>query len=102
MQTRSHNFLQRVAIERRVLQLVNKHGIGVVPLAGLTHPAIHRWADQFCLDSRPQAEIALLVEISMRLRVDADKSKQVFDSKPVPNSLVELADELEVLLCTAP
>ncbi len=34
----------------------------------------------------------------MRLNVDADKSKQVFDSMPVPNSLNELATEIEGLL----
>ena len=73
-----------------------------MPLAGLTSSAIRAWAGQSSLHAQPQTVLSLLVEISMRLSIDADKSKQVFDSKPVPNSLVELTNELENLLRARP
>lgn len=98
MQTRSDNFQKRVSIERKVLQLINSGRSCTVPLAGLTKPAIQRWAKQTGAQAQHRELLPLLAEISARLSVEADKSKQVFDSKPVSSSLAKLVNEIERLL----
>jgi len=98
MQTRSENFQQRVSIERRVLQLINTHRYSKIKLPGLSMAAINCWEKQNDELLQREKVVSLLREFSARLNVEADKSKQVFDSIPVPNSLAMLAGELEELL----
>jgi len=98
MQTRSDNFQQRVSIERKLLQLINTRFGTVGQLPGLSMAAIDHWEMQNTAFPNREKIVSLLKEFSMRLNVEADKSKQVFDSMPVPNSLNELASEIEDLL----
>ena len=98
MQIRSENFHHRVSVERKVLQMINRHWGSRHQLAGLTMPAINQWAKQNSVLIEKNEVLSLLVEFSARLNIEADKSKQVFDSIPVPSSLEELANRLELLL----
>ncbi|VWB98306.1 hypothetical protein BPS26883_04756 [Burkholderia pseudomultivorans] len=87
-------FRDRVAVEREVLHLVNRPLFGPTELCGLTANAIGSWAravaksglSQRVVDDLEQA----LLEISGRCRLNADKSRDVFeDGELVPRGTVE-------------
>lgn len=72
-------FTDRVALERRVLALVNKHFD--TPLNGLTQVAIDNWGKA---NIHLPFEILNLVEIiAKRARIDVDGSREVFTDDSV-------------------
>lgn len=100
-------FRDRVAVEREVLHLVNRPLFAPAELCGLTTNAIGSWArvvarsglSRQTVDSLEQT----LLEISGRCRLNADKSRDVFeDGELVPRGTVEacvdaLNQQLEAL-----
>lgn len=71
-------FADRVAIEREVLTAVNAHYVQM-PLNGLTEVAIDSWQRSL---SFPSSEIVDLIRnISKRVKLDVDASRDVFDEE---------------------
>lgn len=88
-------FGERVNIERRVLNLVNGSHISNAELAGLSIQAINKWAEttvsQPALLQNFLHVKNLLVEIAERLRLNSDKSRDVFESDElVPKSTIDV------------
>ena len=77
------NFLTRVNVERDLLRLVNESGKFEEPLHGTTVGAVKNWVAR---GSETEAGAnyvylgPLLLEVSERLRVNADKSRDVFET----------------------
>ena len=92
MTDRFSGFRHRVALEREILQQVNAVAQVSVPLAGLTIAAIDGWISQNLTIGQESRIVSLLRELSARLAIEADKSKQVFDSTPVTYSIEVVAD----------
>lgn len=87
-------FKERVDIERQVLSLVNGSQISQAELAGLSIPAINKWAESTLLQAPALQNLSyvkhLLVEITQRLRLNSDKSRDVFeDDELIPRNTIE-------------
>jgi hypothetical protein len=92
-------FTDRVALERRVLSLVNR--CSDAPLNGLTQVAIDNWVKG---NMHMPAEILNLVKtIAIRARIDVDGSREVFTEENVDVKTLteEYVLELEKVLARA-
>jgi hypothetical protein len=72
------SFKEKVRFERSILRDVNQARAWPAPLLGLSESAISLWASKVGLaidDSLPLC----LQEISMRCRIESDKSREVFE-----------------------
>lgn len=74
-------FPQRVALERRVLDLVNSSSIAEPPLVGLANVTVSRWLSGLSrrLASHEIAELEVAIRLSAEaVRSEADISDEVF------------------------
>jgi hypothetical protein len=92
MNDRFDAFTDRVSAERVTLSAINQLPNLQVPLSGLTDAAVAAWLMANPLIDRRGRLVSMLRELSRRLAIDADRSKQVFDSNPVPSSVMELVN----------
>lgn len=83
--TNKRNFKDRVNIEREVLHLINKSNISSIELAGLSTSALNNWETSNLLNKNLNSDRlnkirVLIEEVSERLRLNSDKSRDVFES----------------------
>ena len=88
-------FKDRVDLERKILSLINGTKISESELVGLSIPAIDKWVLSLTNKSELHAKLAdikcLLIEVSERLRLNSDKSRDVFESDQlVPKNTIDL------------
>ncbi|MDN7892969.1 hypothetical protein QZM93_30640 [Burkholderia cepacia] len=91
-------FRERVEVEREVLQLINKPRFAPVELCGLTSNSIASWASAIEKNGLPRHTAngleQTLREISERCRLNADKSRDVFEGDElVPRGTVQTCVE---------
>ncbi|SRR6266702_1673694 len=91
-------FRERVEVEREVLHLVNKPLFAPVELCGLTSNSIASWASAVEKNGLSQHAAngleQTLREISERCRLNADKSRDVFeDDELVPRGTIQTCVE---------
>ena len=76
-------FRQRIAIERRILKMINEAMALAEPLTGLTEGAVSAWA-RHLYDNYDAQQIQNLVkiinEISIRSMINTDCSRDVFST----------------------
>ncbi|PIT56079.1 hypothetical protein [Snodgrassella alvi] len=95
-----NEFNNRIAAQRKALNIVNGSGLFFEPLLSLTEKAIDRWSNNNRIDNRNQL-VMLLKSISENLFFLANKSQeQVTEdykilSEKVNNQLLKLKHELE-------
>lgn len=100
-------FKDRVDLERKVLRLVNSSRISPLELTGLSTPALDKWTET--IFSQPELKHvatgikSLMLEISERLRLNSDKSRDVFENDElVPKNTIEVClIQLEKALTSA-
>ena len=89
MSARNQRFVNRVAFERRALSLINRTFAEAAPLVALTEPAIEKWCE-FASTGYPcshvQKTAKILREISKRLEIQADNSREAFESADTPSA----------------
>ncbi len=90
-------FVERVAVEREVLDLVNRQ-FQCVELCGLSQAAISRWHDS--VERVPDEVVNLVVTIAKRARLDVDASRDVFidGEEDLVSTTTEYIQELRELL----
>ncbi len=90
-------FKARVGIERKVLGLLND-ACGAPCLTGLSFKALDRWKSTNPTASRDL--VSVLEKISLRTRLDADGSRDVFDPEDVKSlgAIGHLVEQLDACL----
>lgn len=72
------SFKEKVRFERHILREVNRVHAWPVPLIGLSESAIAHWAFEAGL-TKDDSLLSCLREISVRCRIESDKSREVFE-----------------------
>lgn len=86
---RRRRFKQRIQIEREVLSTVNKID-WETPMTGLTDAAISSWAERQLQNPNAISVLRIVSEISRRLALNADDSRDVFENEElVPSCSVD-------------
>lgn len=101
MRHRSTQFQERIRIERDLINRIN-HTTFPHPIHGVTLHAIRKWADENSIAGMPKPKIdqivSVLHELVVRLKLDADKSRVVFDSSNIELDVKQDMAKLEALI----
>ena len=87
---REERFRSRISTERRVLSAINGAFLSVQPISALSVPAIALWisgARKVYPSEQLEGVEAMLRELSERLRIQTDNSREIFDVPAVDQVL---------------
>jgi hypothetical protein len=96
---RNTRFVERVRYERAALACVNNTFLNAPALGALSSPAISTWYDNAVKSServRVESVCALLRELCIRLDIQANNSREVFQSVKVTPDTDSLLVRLKV------
>lgn len=99
MSARNTRFVERVRCERTALSCVNNAFRDAPPLAALSGPAIGTWrnvAVTVLERTKVEAVSGLLRELSLRLDIQANNSREVFDSAVSNTDIAALLNRVRV------
>lgn len=98
MSARNSRFIERVQCERTALGLVNNTFTGAEPLCALSDAAIGKWKSRAATMAPPstvEIVVQVLRELSVRLDIQADNSREIFESVETVSDTNLLVDRLK-------